>query len=63
MLYGNASVSWISSFDPGPTDDSSISWRLNVRTKMLAGTDDAFADALRSLAFSKCYDPAAVAAR
>jgi hypothetical protein len=27
MLYGNASVSWISSFDPGPTDDSSTSWR------------------------------------
>jgi hypothetical protein len=25
MLYGNASVSWISSFDPGPTDDSSTS--------------------------------------
>jgi hypothetical protein len=31
--------------------------------RSLAGTDDAIADALRSLAFSKCYDPAAVAAR
>jgi len=31
--------------------------------RLLAGTDDAIADALRSLAFSKCYDPAAVAAR
>jgi hypothetical protein len=33
------------------------------KQRLLAGTDDALADAPRSLAFSKCYDPAAVAAR